>query len=292
MAAEDGPSYMGKGFFSEFPKCDILLNNNCEVFNKYILDARELPILSMLERIKQQLMTRYYSKQKELAEQMHGPICPKIRKKLLKNVEYSNYCYALPAGHGIFQVQSREMQYIVDVTAKQCECRRWQLTGIPCNHAISCLRHERVPPESVLPDCYTTNAFQRAYEFNIWPCTDKSNWEKINGAEIKPPVYEKKVGRPKKSRRKAPYEVQGKNGPKLTRHGVVMHCTHCKGPGHNCGGCALKKQGISSEEAKRIVAAEAHQQAHQDTTEPIQVLAQVKFCSLSRYILCLQWTPI
>jgi len=35
-------------FFAEFPKCDLLLNNNYEVFNKYILEAREIPILSML----------------------------------------------------------------------------------------------------------------------------------------------------------------------------------------------------------------------------------------------------
>ncbi|KAM0839638.1 hypothetical protein ACQ4PT_060185 [Festuca glaucescens] len=39
-------------------KCDILLNNNCEVFNKYILEARELPVLTMIDRINQQLMTR------------------------------------------------------------------------------------------------------------------------------------------------------------------------------------------------------------------------------------------
>lgn len=36
--------------FSEFQKCDILLNNSCEVFKKYILEARELPILSMFEK--------------------------------------------------------------------------------------------------------------------------------------------------------------------------------------------------------------------------------------------------
>jgi len=38
-------------FFSTYSKCDILLNNSCEVFNKYILDAREMPILSMLEQV-------------------------------------------------------------------------------------------------------------------------------------------------------------------------------------------------------------------------------------------------
>ena len=101
------PNTWVRAFFSTFPKCDSLLNNNCEVFNKYILKARELPILSMLERIKSQLMTRFYNKQVEVAEKFSGPVCPKIRKKLLKNADYANVCYVLPAGHGIFQVQSK-----------------------------------------------------------------------------------------------------------------------------------------------------------------------------------------
>jgi len=33
-------------------------------------------------------------------------------------------------------------------------------------------------------------------------------------------MYEKKVGRPRKSRRKLPHEVQEKEGSKMTRHGV------------------------------------------------------------------------
>ena len=74
------PKTWVRAFFAEFPKCDLLLNNNCEVFNKYILEAREMSILSMLQMIKQQLMTRYYSKQLE-AVKFVGTICPKIRKK-------------------------------------------------------------------------------------------------------------------------------------------------------------------------------------------------------------------
>ena len=65
------PNTWVRAFFSTFPKCDSLLNNNCEVFNKYILEARELPILSMLERIKSQLMTRFYNKQVEVAEKFY-----------------------------------------------------------------------------------------------------------------------------------------------------------------------------------------------------------------------------
>ena len=56
------PNTWVRAFFSEYPKCGILLNNTCEVFNKYILEARELPILSMLQKIKSQLMSRHYNK--------------------------------------------------------------------------------------------------------------------------------------------------------------------------------------------------------------------------------------
>ena len=77
------PHTWARAFFSEYPKCDILLNNSCKDFNKYILDAREMPILSLFEKIRGQLMTRYYNKQKEL-EQMQGSVCPKIRKKCWK----------------------------------------------------------------------------------------------------------------------------------------------------------------------------------------------------------------
>jgi hypothetical protein len=34
------PNTLVSAFFAEFPKCDILLNNSCEVFNNYILEAR------------------------------------------------------------------------------------------------------------------------------------------------------------------------------------------------------------------------------------------------------------
>ncbi|XP_040380846.1 uncharacterized protein LOC121054682 [Oryza brachyantha] len=273
------PSTWVKAFFSEYTKCDILLNNNCEVFKKYILDARELPILSMFEKIKGQIMTRHYNKQKELVEKMQGTVCPKIRKKVLKNADAANLCYALPAGQGIFQVQERDFQFRVDIIAKSCDCRRWNLTGIPCNHAISCLRHERIPAESVLPECYSTEAFSRAYGFNIWPCSDQSQWENVNGPEIQPPMYEKKVGRPPKSRRKQPYEVQGKNGPKLTKHGAVITCSHCKGSGHNSKGCKLKKDGISSEDAKKMVAAE-QQLSEPPSDDPVNVMSQASQSSV------------
>jgi hypothetical protein len=169
-------------------------------------------------------MTRHYTKEKEVGDMWQGPICPKVRKKLQKNTKFANTCYALPAGKGIFEVQGRNNKYIVDINLKQCECRRWDLTGIPCSHAISCLRHERISPESMVSNCYSTSSFLLAYGNSIWPCKDKSTWEKVDAEEVLPPVYEKKVGRPPKTKRKQPYEIEGPNGPKLSRHGIIIKC--------------------------------------------------------------------
>jgi hypothetical protein len=199
-------------------------------------------------------MTRHYNKQQELGKDIQDAFYPKIRKKVAKNAEFANMCFASPLGQGVFLVQIKDYQHIVDINASTCDCRRWQLTGVPCCHAISCLRSERIQPESVLTNCYSMEAYKNAYGFNIWPCEDKSKWEKVNGPEVKSLVYEKKVGRPPKSRRKQPQEVQGKNGPRLSRHGMVIHCKYCLDANYNSAGCKLKKMGFSSEEAKKLVA--------------------------------------
>jgi hypothetical protein len=43
---------------------------------------------------------------------------------------------------------------------------------------------------------------------------------------VHPYKYEKKVGRSPKARRRAAHEVQGANGPRLTKHGVTIHYKH------------------------------------------------------------------
>jgi hypothetical protein len=224
---ELAPNTWVKAFQSEFPKCDVLLNNNCEVFNKYILAARDMPILSMIQRIKCQITTRNYNKQLE-AQKWSGVICPKIRKKLQRHVEASNTCTANPSGNGIFEIMDRGTPYTVDIMKRTCSCRRWDLSGIPCCHAVSALRHDEFPPEDYVSSCYSIERYCRAYEHIILPCRDVREWDKMNGRRIKAPKYVKKVGRPAKNRRKQPEEKETKNGvKKMSKNGVIIHCSYC-----------------------------------------------------------------
>ncbi|KAM0875264.1 hypothetical protein ACQ4PT_036948 [Festuca glaucescens] len=254
---ELAPSTWVRAFQSEFPKCDVLLNNNCEVFNKYILEARELPVLAMIMKIKCQITTRIYNKQVE-GLSMSGTICPKIRKKLQKHVEWSNNCEAKPSGQGIFEILERGTPYIVDLQKRTCSCRRWDLSGIPCWHACSALRNDKNSPESYVSDCYSVEKFNKAYENIIWPCRDVKEWEKVDGMTIKAPQIVKKVGRPQKNRRKQPEEKEGKNGQKkMSKHGSIIHCSYCGLAGHNKGSCLDYKLGVvPNKETKKKVRAE------------------------------------
>ena len=73
----------------------------------YILDAKEMAVLSMLENIFYKIMHRMMIKQREAVEKWTGNrVCPKILKKLEKNTAYAANCHVSQAGQELFRVQS------------------------------------------------------------------------------------------------------------------------------------------------------------------------------------------
>lgn len=67
-------------------KCDVLLNNMCEVFNRQLVDGRDKPIITCLEYIREYLMKRIVNVQKVISK-TDGPLTPhaaKIFKTIVK----------------------------------------------------------------------------------------------------------------------------------------------------------------------------------------------------------------
>lgn len=212
----------------------MLLNNHSEVFNSYILEAREMAFLSMLETIFYKIMQRQETKQRD-ANTWTGRICPKIKKKLDKFFEWSNNCTVKPAGNFLYAVESHEFEkdYTVNFQTKTCDCKRWQLTGIPCHHAIACCRKDRINYENLVHSCYTVETYKRAYAFTLAPLRGRVFWEKMNASVVHPPLFTKVMGRPKRCRRKAPEEKLKKGITVLTKAGTKIHCSVCGKSGHN-----------------------------------------------------------
>ena len=50
------------------------------------------------------------------------------------------------AGLVEFQVQSAEYVDIVDLECKTCTCRKWEILGIPCCHALASMKVRNYDP--------------------------------------------------------------------------------------------------------------------------------------------------
>lgn len=146
------PKHWSRSHFRTSPKCDILVNNICECFNKVLLSAREKPILGLLENIRFYLMVRMDNK-RESMQKFQRSICPKIQKKLEKIKEKSNECIATQAGKMIYKVRCMYGdQFTVDLCNRTCSCRKWDLNGIPCPHVVSAIGQTREELEHFVND--------------------------------------------------------------------------------------------------------------------------------------------
>ena len=144
LEAKD-PSQWSKSHFSTMVKCDMLLNNLSKSFNKYILEARDKPILTHIEIIRTKLMQRVAMKSTGVEKYLR-PLCPKIQQKLDNIIVESSRCWPKHTGGSKYQVTSGlAIQHVVDLQLHTCSCRKWDLTGIPCiniyfrsGHIFSC----------------------------------------------------------------------------------------------------------------------------------------------------------
>jgi len=117
-------------------KCDVVFNNIVETFNAYIVHFIDKHCIDMLEEIRASLMKRIYVK-KGMMEPAEDELYPRLRLKLEKEKEEARNCHLIPLENKIFQVTHRFDNLMVDMGTASCTCRKWDLIGIPCRHAIA-----------------------------------------------------------------------------------------------------------------------------------------------------------
>lgn len=124
----------------------------------------------------------------------------KINKKLDKYKRESYGFIIVWAGNRKYQVRGMFGDlFEVDLNSQQCSCRKWQLSGIPCPHAISALNHNQLVPKDYVADCYKKDTYMKAYEHMMYPMRGRDMWPKTN-LELHPPNDRKLPGRPKTRR--------------------------------------------------------------------------------------------
>lgn len=157
------PAQWSKSHFSSRALCDCLANNLSESFNAIILEARDKPILAMLEWIRVRLMTKQYKKMRDIAKYT-GKVCLNIQDKLEKLKHESILFNATPANSFMYEVDNGCERHVVDSAKKACSCRIWDLTGLPCKHGISAIVKNLEKVEDYVHPCYLKETFAKTYK--------------------------------------------------------------------------------------------------------------------------------
>ncbi|XP_010534027.1 PREDICTED: uncharacterized protein LOC104809682 [Tarenaya hassleriana] len=136
------PTQRCRAFFKADSHCKDVHNNLSESFNRTIKEARMRPMIDMLEEIRRQTMLRI-AKRSVQATKCVTEFTPKIMAELEEARGKSRHCMMIPSGRGKYEVMEFGVSFSVDLYAKSCACRRWDLTGVPCQHAITMINEMR-----------------------------------------------------------------------------------------------------------------------------------------------------
>ncbi|VVA41710.1 PREDICTED: transposon, partial [Prunus dulcis] len=221
-------------------------------------------------RIRVLVMLRMANRRAACPKWKH-PVGPRIFKIIEKNKLDASTCIPRLAGLQTYQVTHMYGgEFVVDLRARTCSCRRWDLCGIPCGHAISAIFQRDESPIDYVDECYKPATYMKSYGPMIYPIPSMDQWAKSGHPPIHPPTVRVQPGRPKKTRSKEPAEIVVPPPPpphpmppnyvqprdKLRRLFIKITCRRCGQSGHNRATCdrhSSEKQQANASVAQKEV---------------------------------------
>ena len=226
--------------FSEASKCDYVTNNIAETFNSWIRNEKSLNVVDLMDRIRQLCMEKMFLRRK-FARKFEGKILPNVMKDLNARSRGLKYIWRYSHKDGgsnaemLGEVEgvNRDLvhwRHTVDLQERTCTCRRWQVTGLPCTHALCIITSIRgYNIEDYVHDYYSVAKFNKAYGKSVKPMTDRKQWPQVDSRfKLWPPILKRAAGRPRKRRFKSAAE----GGTKKT-----TKCSRCNQLGHMAKTC-------------------------------------------------------
>ncbi|XP_071729275.1 uncharacterized protein [Rutidosis leptorrhynchoides] len=122
--ADIQPHHWARSHFSGKTMTDVLLNNMCEVLNRWLVDARDKPIITALEYIREYLMKRIVTVNNMISKS-DGPLTPGATKVFDGIKKQAEKYTVMWNGDQLYQVSGpHNDQCVVDMNAKVCACRK------------------------------------------------------------------------------------------------------------------------------------------------------------------------
>ncbi|KAE8779468.1 hypothetical protein D1007_47484 [Hordeum vulgare] len=201
-----------------------------EVFNNWIKDMKQLALVELLDNLREMIM-KLFEKRRAVAQTLVGYILPSVIKELNLKSRGLHYLEAR-ASPNIAEISGNGWRHTVNLEKNECSCRRWQICGKPCTHALRFIFSKKAKLEDYIDECFSVARFKAAYEGILMPIRGRSQWPKVNpGFDMIPPKLTKSVGRPRTRRINNCTEGGTGRKHKCKRCGALGHLRKtCKEP--------------------------------------------------------------
>ncbi|XP_070018818.1 uncharacterized protein [Nicotiana sylvestris] len=199
--------------YSKVKRSMVITSNIAESINAANKDARELPVMRLLEYMTN-LLQQWQQKQKKCNGDIYRP-WRKVR----------------PATDQLYTVLEGVRRNIVCLEEGTCSCGKFQMDELPCPHAWAVLKNQQLKPGQYCSFYYKKDKLLSTYEFSVNPMPDESLWVipiEVMEDVVLPPKGRRNAGRPRKERLKPASEKESKR---------AFSCSVCGQDGHNRKTC-------------------------------------------------------
>jgi hypothetical protein len=215
--------------------CKVYVTNNLvESFNNWIKIWKGLNLDEFMDKLKILLMNKWYTR--TISRKMGGLILPHVMKKLREqsfNLDME-VCSSSDEVAEVCVKGSNGYKCVVNLQERTYSCRKFQVSGIPCLHAIAFITKMGQPLQNYVDSYYSVEMFRAAYENLIPALTDKAQWpQSDHGFFMHPPLLKYTVGRRKNQRYKGCAESTSSTKHKKGQH----RCPVCHVYGHHWQTC-------------------------------------------------------
>ncbi|ONK80629.1 uncharacterized protein A4U43_C01F19960 [Asparagus officinalis] len=152
-------------------------------------------------------------------------LTPTLEKKLQKETSKSKTLNVVCSTETMFEVRSTTVN-VVNIGSWECTCKKWQITGLPCSHAVSVFNRVDKSAYDYCSRYFRKESYLMTYSEPVNKLPDANEMKFFVPASSYPPPTNRPPGRPKRKRIN-PYKTSIR----------PLKCSRCKVVGHNKATC-------------------------------------------------------
>ncbi|KAK4256526.1 hypothetical protein QN277_006237 [Acacia crassicarpa] len=220
------PKHWSNAFFGG-ARYNHLTSDFGQEFYSWVSETHDLPIIHMVDVLRCNMMETIYSRRVE-SNQWTTKLVPLKEEMLRKETSAAQSLQVLLSQSGTYEVCGESIE-MVNVDAWECSCKGWQITGLPCCHAVAVLECIVRSPYDYCSRYFTVDSYRLTYVESIRPVSNDEVLflgESARSVTVTPPSTKRPPGRPKLK------QVESEDAMKRP-----LQCSKCKEQGHNRKTC-------------------------------------------------------